>query len=48
MMNIKQDVFATGFVQGLAFENVNKAIESGLIQPETEESILGKLLTGTI
>lgn len=48
MMNIKKDVFATGFIQGLAFENVNKAIETGLIQSEAEESILGKLLTGEI
>jgi len=47
MMNIKNAVFASGFVQGLAFENVNKAIETGLIaEGELEPSILGKLVTG--
>ena len=47
MMNIKNVVFSSGFVQGLAFENVNKAIEVGLITEEdVEESVLGKLVTG--
>ena len=49
MMNIKNAVFASGFVQGLAFENVNKAIETGLItEEEVEPTILGKLLTGEV
>jgi hypothetical protein len=49
MMNIKNAVFASGFVQGLAFENVNKAIETGLIsEGEVEPSILGKLITGEV
>ena len=49
MMNIKNDVFASGFIQGLAFENINKAIETGLITEEdVEPSILGKLLTGDL
>ena len=47
MMNIKNAVFASGFVQGLAFENVNKAIETGLIaQTDVESSLLGRLVTG--
>ena len=49
MMNIKNAVFASGFIQGLAFENVNKAIETGLIaEDEIEPSILGKLITGEV
>ena len=49
MMNIKNAVFASGFIQGLAFENVNKAIETGLIsEGEVEPSILGKLITGEV
>ena len=49
MMNIKNAVFASGFIQGLAFENVNKAIETGLIsEGELEPSILGKLITGDV
>jgi len=47
MMNIKNTVFASGFIQGLAFENVNKAIETGLISPDdVEPTLLGKLATG--
>lgn len=47
MMNIKNAVFASGFIQGLAFENVNKAIETGLIaQTDVETSLLGRLVTG--
>ena len=49
MMNIKNAIFASGFIQGLAFENVNKAIETGLIsEGELEPSILGKLITGEV
>ncbi len=47
MINIKNAVFASGFIQGLAFENVNKAIETGLIsEGDVEPSLLGKLATG--
>jgi len=47
MMNIKQDVFESGFVQALAFENINKAIEVGLISgDDLGTSVLGKLITG--
>lgn len=47
MMNIKNAVFASGFIQGLAFENVNKAIETGLIsEGEVEPSLLGQLAIG--
>ena len=47
MMNIKNAVFQSGFIQGLAFENIGKAIETGLIsEDEVDSSILGKLVTG--
>jgi hypothetical protein len=49
MINIKQIVFKTSFIQGLAFENVNEAIKTGLITEEGgEPSILEKVLTGTL
>jgi DNA-directed RNA polymerase beta' subunit len=49
MMNIKNAVFQSGFVQGLAFENIGKAIETGLISAgEVESSLLGKLVTGEV
>jgi len=49
MMNIKNAVFSSGFIQGLAFENINKAIETGLIsEGDIEPSILGKLITGEV
>ena len=49
MMNIKTGVFQTGFLQGLAFENVNKAIETGLIEEDLmPPSILSRLLTGEL
>ena len=49
MINIKQIVFSSGFVQGLAFENINKAITTGLIaDKELEPSVLEKVLTGTL
>ena len=36
-------------VQGLAFENVNEAIKTGLIvEDPPEESILERVLTGTL
>lgn len=49
MMNIKQIVFKTSFVQGLAFENINEAIKTGLITDEGgEPSILEKVFTGAL
>ncbi|RLF57767.1 MAG: hypothetical protein DRN27_07105, partial [Thermoplasmata archaeon] len=49
MINIKQIVFKTSFIQGLAFENINEAIKTGLITDETgEASVLEKVLTGTL
>ena len=47
MMNIKNDVFASGFIQGLAFENIGKAIETGLIAKEEEYTTTKKLLIKT-
>jgi DNA-directed RNA polymerase beta' subunit len=47
MMNIKNTVFSTSFVQGLAFENINKAIETGLVsKADMPATILEKLVTG--
>jgi hypothetical protein len=49
MANIKQDVFSSSFIQGMAFENIGKAINTGLITTtELEPSILEKLLSGTL
>ena len=49
MMNIKDIVFNTSFIQGLAFENIGKAINTGLITAEPlEPSILEKVMTGTL
>lgn len=49
MINIKKIVFKTSFIQGLAFENINEAIRTGLITEEPEEeSILEKVLTGNL
>ena len=49
MMNIKKIVFKTSFVQGLAFENINEAIKTGLITDDGgDPSILEKVLTGTL
>jgi len=49
MMNIKTSVFNTGFLQGLAFENVGKALNTGLInETNLPPSILEKVLTGTL
>jgi hypothetical protein len=49
MINIKKIVFNTSFVQGLAFENINEAIKTGLITETTEDpSILEKVLTGNL
>ena len=49
MINIKKIVFKTSFIQGLAFENINEAIKTGLITEDGgEPSILEKVLTGTL
>jgi hypothetical protein len=49
MINIKKVVFKTSFIQGLAFENINEAIKTGLITDEVgDPSILEKVLTGTL
>jgi DNA-directed RNA polymerase beta' subunit len=49
LMNIKKNIFNSGLLQGLAFENVNAAINTGLItKTELDPSILEKLLTGTL
>ena len=49
MMNIKSAVFQSGFIQGLAFENIGKAIQIGLIATdEIETSLLGRLVTGEL
>jgi DNA-directed RNA polymerase subunit beta' len=49
LMNIKDIVFKTSFIQGLAFENINKAISTGLITDEpVQPSILEQVMTGTL
>lgn len=49
MMNIKTTVFQSGFVQGLAFENINAAIETGLITEDImPPSLLARLVTGDL
>lgn len=49
MANIKTDVFNTSFIQGLAFENVGKAIDTGLTTSyESDPSILEKVVTGEL
>jgi len=49
LMNIKEVIFSSGFAQGLAFENVNKAIQTGLITEEKmAPSVLERVLTGEL
>ena len=49
LVNIKKVVFSSGFVQGLAFENVNEAIKTGLVSDDImEPSIIEKILTGEL
>jgi hypothetical protein len=49
MMNIKSTVFNISFLQGLEFENVRKAIDTGLTtSEEVDPSILEKLATGEL
>ena len=49
MANIKTDVFNTSFIQGLAFENVGKAIDTGLTtSKDADPSILERVVTGEL
>lgn len=49
MINLKNNIFSSGFIQGLAFENINKAIETGLISDQNlDPSILERLVTGDL
>jgi len=49
LINMKEIVFRSGFIQGLAFENIGKSINTGLISDVYDEpSILERVLTGTI
>ena len=48
MANIKENVFSTSFFQGAAFENISRALQTGLIeQPEFDQpTIFEKIVTG--
>lgn len=49
MVNLKQNVFNSGFIQGLAFENINKALETGLItEHDLDQSIMERVVTGEL
>jgi hypothetical protein len=49
LLNLKKNVFNSGLLQGLAFENVNAAINTGLInETELPPSVLERLLTGNL
>jgi len=49
LVNIKKVVFASGFIQGIAFENIGEAIRTGLIsEDEAEPSIIEKIITGEV
>ena len=49
MVNIKTNVFNTSFLQGMCFENIGKAIKTGLLTEKSlDSSILEKVLTGTL
>jgi hypothetical protein len=49
MVNLKNNVFSSGFIQGLAFENVNKAVETGLISDQyIDTSIMERIVTGEL
>lgn len=49
MMNIKNIVFNTGFIQGLAFENINQAIQTGIVSEDPiEPSVLERVMTGSL
>jgi len=47
LINLKKTIYNEGFIQGLAFENLNEAIRSGLVSNQKEpQSILEKVLIG--
>ncbi len=49
LVNLKKVVFSEGFVSGLAFENINDAIKTGLVSEErADPSIIEKVMTGTL
>ncbi len=49
LINMKEIVFRTGFVQALAFENIGKSIDLGLTYDTfNENSILEKVLLGNV
>jgi hypothetical protein len=49
LINLKKVVFSEGFVSGLAFENINDAIKTGLVSEERmDPSIIEKVMTGTL
>ncbi len=49
LVNLKKVIFSSGFVNGLAFENINDAIKTGLITDEQgDTSIIEKVMTGSL
>jgi hypothetical protein len=47
--NIKKDIFSSGFLQGLAFENIGAAINSGLTSDiKTPPSVIERIMTGEL
>jgi len=49
LVNLKKVIFSSGFVNGLAFENINDAIKTGLITDEQgDASIIEKVMTGSL
>lgn len=49
LANIKRDIFNSGFIQGLSFENIGEAIRTGLIAEHSlEPTILEKVFLGDI
>ena len=49
LMNFKNVIYNSGFIQGLGFEDINQGIISGLVnENENEPSILEKVLTGRL
>jgi DNA-directed RNA polymerase beta' subunit len=49
LTNIKNIIFSTSFINGLAFENIGESLRRGLIQKEEmDTSIIEKLVTGNL
>jgi len=47
LLNLKKTVYNEGFLQGLAFENMNEAIRNGLVQETgSDATVLEKVFTG--